>query len=116
MAQDKSFSGFTREFSDRHIGPTKNQMQQMLEHLSYDSKESFFSKVIPTNIKRNGNLKISKALSEEKALEQLSQLSGNNQICKSWLGQGYANTFLYIFMPIMRCVAWHNNKFTFIFF
>ena len=40
-----------RDFSDRHIGPSSDQVATMLHELGYESLEKFVSAVLPDTIK-----------------------------------------------------------------
>lgn len=83
-----------RDFSDRHIGPSSDQISTMLHELGYNSLEQFVSDVLPDSIKlseRFGeNLPI--PISEVETLAELRNLAKLNTPMDSLIGMGYYGT------------------------
>ncbi|MBD2258486.1 aminomethyl-transferring glycine dehydrogenase [Pseudanabaena sp. FACHB-2040] len=90
-AVDRSSPTFS-EFVQRHIGPDSAEQQAMLQALGYDSLASLISAAVPANIRLEGPLKLTAGTTEAAALKQLKQIAEQNQVWRSYLGLGYANT------------------------
>jgi len=80
------------EFVARHIGPRQEGIQAMLETLGYDSLEALMAATIPAGIRFAKDLALNNGLSEQDALERLRAIATQNQVWRSYIGLGYANT------------------------
>lgn len=82
------------EFVMRHIGPDANQTSAMLEALGVSSIAELIEKTVPAPIHLNGQLDLQDAITEQSALAELKAIASQNQIFKSYLGQGYHDTIV----------------------
>jgi len=80
------------EFVDRHIGPRSEGMRAMLAQLGYDSLAELMAATIPADIRLGRELSLAAGLSESAALAKLRAIAAQNQVWRSYLGLGYANT------------------------
>lgn len=80
------------DFLNRHIGPTAQDRQSMLEALGYKSMEELISDVVPSGIRYQNDLPLPAALSEADALKELKGILSKNKLVKSFIGQGYYGT------------------------
>ncbi|MCQ9423770.1 aminomethyl-transferring glycine dehydrogenase [Pseudomonas sp. LJDD11] len=98
------------EFIDRHIGPRAADEAAMLQTLGYDSLEALTASVIPESIKGSSVLNLPAGQSEADALASLKAIAGQNQLFKTYIGQGYYNT--HTPAPILRNLlenpAWYT--------
>ena len=92
--------GTANEFIARHIGPRQRDEQHMLATLGFDSLEAMSAAVIPDSIKGTSVLELGAGQSEADALASLKAIAGNNQLFKSFIGQGYYGT--HTPSPILR--------------
>ncbi len=81
-------------FSIRHLGPNKQERQEMLNALSLDSIEQLIDQTIPSSLPRCGDLKIGAPLNEDDALRKLARLANENARHVSMIGCGYHGTRL----------------------
>lgn len=81
-----------RQFSQRHIGPSKTEQQKMLSDLGFKSFENFLEKTIPSSIRTQKDYSVGQSLSEAQLLEQARKLASENKVNKSYIGMGYYNT------------------------
>ncbi len=79
-------------FADRHIGPRKSDVEQMLEVLGYPTIEAFTQAVVPEVIRWNEALDLPQALSEEDVIALAKTIAGKNSVSTSLIGMGYYNT------------------------
>jgi glycine dehydrogenase len=79
-------------FSDRHIGPTAQDQQQMLSFLGFSSLDALMDAVVPQGIRLQHPLDLPPALSESEALDELHRMLDKNVLLKSLIGQGYYGT------------------------
>ncbi|MEL7315999.1 MAG: aminomethyl-transferring glycine dehydrogenase [Cyanobacteria bacterium J06559_3] len=80
------------DFVVRHIGPRQSDIQDMLTVLGYDSVASLMAATVPAGIRFQTALAIGAGLDEQAALSVLRQIANKNQVWRSYLGLGYANT------------------------
>jgi glycine dehydrogenase len=103
-------------FSARHIGPDTPEQQAMLSELGYASRAALIDAVVPASIRRNGEQfaaslgQFAAAKTESQALAQLRALADQNQVFKSFIGQGYFNTFTpgVILRNVLENPAWYT--------
>lgn len=85
---------YQEKFEERHIGPSTDEVQEMLAFLGVSSLDELIDQTIPSQIRLKERLNLPKALSEVSYLEKISQLAEKNKINKSYIGQGYYNVVL----------------------
>ncbi len=81
-------------FSNRHIGPRKNEITEMLETIGVDSVDTLIRKTIPAAILSPEKFIFREGISEAAYSEYISQISKKNKLYKSYIGQGFYNTIL----------------------
>ncbi|MEX0963177.1 MAG: aminomethyl-transferring glycine dehydrogenase [Pseudohongiellaceae bacterium] len=84
---------YRSEFIDRHIGPNKLQIEQMLAALGLESLEDLVAKTVPGAILLKEALQLGKPLTENAALAKLKTIASKNSMTKSFIGLGYYDTF-----------------------
>ena len=77
------------KFSQRHIGPTPNEIQKMLAVLGISSLETLIDKTVPQVIRYQEPLNLPYSLSESAALAQIKEIANKNQVFRSFIGMGY---------------------------
>ncbi|MGA1762116.1 MAG: aminomethyl-transferring glycine dehydrogenase [Gammaproteobacteria bacterium] len=81
------------KFINRHIGVSDSNVNYMLHELGYSSIDEFIKAVIPEGILNDTPLKITNGLEEHEALKKLKTYALKIKINKSFIGQGYYNSF-----------------------
>ena len=76
-------------FVGRHIGPTADKIQQMLELLGFDTLDALIDAAVPESIRLRNPLQLPPAQSEYAALAQLKEIASKNQVYRSFIGMGY---------------------------
>ena len=79
-------------FALRHIGLSQTDIDLLLDQLAYKDLEEFSKSVLPKNIFIKEKLGLSDAMSEEEALKVLKEISKENVVYRSFIGQGYYGT------------------------
>ncbi|MDX5346756.1 MAG: glycine dehydrogenase (aminomethyl-transferring), partial [Hymenobacteraceae bacterium] len=82
------------KFSERHNGPDKNQMQDMLKVIGVDSLDQLIEETVPAAIRLKNPLNLPAALSERDFLEKFASIAKQNKRYKSYIGLGYHDTLL----------------------
>ena len=72
----------SKEFIGRHIGPSDEHIKTMLSYLNVKSLDELIQKIVPDKILEKDELKLDDAISEDKALKLLKQISQKNKIYK----------------------------------
>ena len=76
-------------FTERHIGPNSDDIQQMLELLGISNLDALIDKTVPQAIRFKQSLQLPEALSEYAALAKLKQIAVKNEVYRSFIGMGY---------------------------
>ncbi|PYI81762.1 MAG: glycine dehydrogenase (aminomethyl-transferring), partial [Verrucomicrobia bacterium] len=79
-------------FARRHIGPSRSEVEQMLQTLAFSTIDDLIDTAVPEQIRLREKLKIPEALREFEALTALKKLASQNQVFRSYLGTGYYDT------------------------
>jgi len=79
------------EFSDRHIGPSGDEISTMLLELGYSDLESFTQAVLPDSIKLTSKFGplLPKPISEVEVIAELRKFALENRKMESLIGLGY---------------------------
>lgn len=77
------------QFMQRHLGPTPEEMKEMLDAIGVSSLDQLIDETVPQQIRTPKALKENKALSEFEYLQNLKGLAAKNQVFTSNIGQGY---------------------------
>jgi glycine dehydrogenase len=113
-------------FSRRHIGPSAETTEQMLQVLDppVKSLDEFVKQVLPSTILSSKNIKIEGPVpesgsvatseggySESQLLSRLKVIAGENKVYKSYIGCGYAGTRVpeVIKRNILENPAWYTS-------
>lgn len=100
-----------RDFAARHIGPSPEEVSEMLVEVGASSMDVLMAETLPDNIRFNQLLSsMGPALSEVDALARLRELANKNKVFTSLIGQGYNNTLtpLVILRNILENPAWYT--------
>ncbi len=81
------------EFATRHNGPDSEQQKVMLETIGVDSLDQLIEETVPAAIRLPKKLQLGNAQSESEMLTSLKELASKNVCNRSYIGQGYYNTF-----------------------
>ncbi len=85
---------FIDDFSSRHIGPTDEEINEMLKEINIDSLDRLVEETIPENIRLNEPLKLSEPLTEYEFINHIKKLATKNKVYRSYIGLGYYGTIL----------------------
>ena len=101
-----------KTFSDRHIGPSSEQIGTMLHELGYSNLDKFISDVLPDSIKLNEifGATLPQPISEPDAINELRSLAEKNRIFTSLIGMGYYGTHTppVILRNVLENPAWYT--------
>ena len=81
-------------FIHRHVGPSAEDMAQMLASIGVSSLEELISETIPDRIRLTKALDLPAPLDEYSLLETLDEIADKNQVFKNFIGMGYYGTHL----------------------
>src|SRR6266487_1527100 len=79
-------------FADRHIGPSAEEVAQMLRELGFENLDALIDATVPKNIRLDRALELPAAKSENDALAKLRALASQNRIGRNFIGAGYSGT------------------------
>ena len=81
------------EFIARHVGPSADDQQKMLEIVGCETLQDLTRQVVPKAIAMTEALDIVDGCSEAQAIAELRVMAKQNKVLRSFIGQGYYNTF-----------------------
>jgi len=81
-------------FVHRHIGPSENDIAEMLKSLGMNSLDELIDKTVPDSIRMSDELDLPGSRSEIEVLNDLRSMANKNQVAKSMIGMGYYSTIL----------------------
>ncbi|HEX7358428.1 MAG TPA: aminomethyl-transferring glycine dehydrogenase [Ignavibacteriaceae bacterium] len=81
-------------FESRHIGPTSDEINEMIKLCGVDSVDQLIDETIPNQIRLKNKLNLDEALSENDFVKHLNSIADKNKIFKSYIGMGYYPSIL----------------------
>ncbi|MFM2582756.1 aminomethyl-transferring glycine dehydrogenase [Vibrio campbellii] len=98
------------EFVARHNGPNKSDQQKMLEAINAVSLDSLIDETVPAQIRLEQPMSLAEAKSEADMLAAMRKFADQNQIKRTFIGQGYYNTFTpnVILRNVMENPGWYT--------
>ncbi len=100
----------SHEFSRRHIGPSPDELSEMLGVIGVDSIDDLLAATMPDTIRAESSLGLADAVSEADALERLRQIAARNRRVTSLIGMGYTGTITppVIARNVLENPAWYT--------
>ncbi|HEV8688698.1 MAG TPA: aminomethyl-transferring glycine dehydrogenase [Ideonella sp.] len=98
------------EFIARHVGPDDADEAHMLSVIGAASRQALIDAIVPRSIARAKPMDLPAAASEAEALAELRAVAAQNQVLKSFIGQGYYGTHTpgVILRNILENPAWYT--------
>ncbi|HEX4121536.1 MAG TPA: aminomethyl-transferring glycine dehydrogenase [Verrucomicrobiae bacterium] len=81
----------TDKFVHRHIGPSPEEKEQMLNALGFAGIDAFIDAVVPAGIRRHDPLQLPIGWGEHAVLNELRAIASKNQVFRSFIGLGYSD-------------------------
>ena len=102
---------FAYDFANRrHIGPTVQEMSEMLDVIGYKTLDDLIDATVPDAIRQKTPLNWGPAMTERDALHHMKEVASKNKVLTSLIGQGYNGTTTPA--PILRNIlenpAWYT--------
>jgi glycine dehydrogenase len=97
-------------FAPRHLGPSTDEVAAMLQTLGVDSVEALIRQVVPESIRQPALLPDLLPLTETEALARLKGYADQNQIWRTYIGQGYYPNILppVILRNVLENPGWYT--------
>ncbi|CAH1544102.1 glycine decarboxylase [Vibrio rotiferianus] len=98
------------EFVARHNGPNKSDQQKMLEAINAVSLDALIDETVPAQIRLEQPMSLAEAKSEADMLAAMREFADQNQVKRTFIGQGYYNTFTpnVILRNVMENPGWYT--------
>ncbi|MDP4609208.1 MAG: aminomethyl-transferring glycine dehydrogenase [Burkholderiaceae bacterium] len=98
------------EFEQRHTGPDASEQAHMLAAIGKDSLDAMTDAIVPASIARAQAMQLPPAVTEADALAELQAIGNQNQVLKSFIGQGYYGTHTpgVVLRNILENPAWYT--------
>jgi len=98
-------------FARRHIAPRDVEITEMLAALGYHSLDELADATVPAAIRLKRPLQLGEPLGEHELLEELKNLASDNQVLRSFIGQGYYDTITppVILRNVLENPGWYTQ-------
>lgn len=98
------------EFINRHLGPSPQEIEEMLQVVGSASMDEFIDSTVPSDILLDRQLDLPTPVSEARTLERLTEMANNNQVMKSFIGMGYYGTHVpqVILRNVLENPGWYT--------
>lgn len=97
-------------FVDRHNGIDASALSEMLPLIGVASLDQLIEETVPAPIRLKKALKVTQPLTEQAFLKQFKMLLSKNKLYRSFIGQGYYNTYTptVILRNILENPGWYT--------
>jgi glycine dehydrogenase len=97
-------------FLERHIGPNDAEIATMLRTIGQASLDAMTDAIVPGSIKSPDPLALPAPISEVEAIAKIRAVADQNQVFRSFIGQGYYGTHTpnVILRNILENPAWYT--------
>jgi len=101
----------TKNFVNRHNGPSKNDVAHMLDRMGLKSVNQLINQTIPEDIRLKEGFNFEEGLSEYEYLNHMRKLAKKNKVFKSYIGMGYYNTIVppVILRNVFENPGWYTS-------
>jgi glycine dehydrogenase len=86
------------QFAQRHLGPSEDELGEMLARVGCSSLEALIAETVPEAIRLPGPLALSglgeRALGEREVILKLRGIAARNRVLRSCIGMGYSDTIV----------------------
>ena len=98
------------DFASRHIGPTRQDIDAMLEVIGVPTLEDLLDRTVPASIRHDEPLALDPALTEREAVETLRAMADRNRPLVSMIGMGYYGTVTppVVLRNVLEDPAWYT--------
>jgi glycine dehydrogenase len=76
-------------FVERHVGPSEEELSEMLQQIGYDSLDSLIDATVPPAIRFDEELDLPEPETEFEVLRNFREIALKNRVAKSYIGLGY---------------------------
>ncbi|MDR3626209.1 MAG: aminomethyl-transferring glycine dehydrogenase [Ignavibacteriaceae bacterium] len=99
------------QFVNRHIGPNKEDIEDMLHTIGVNSTDELINETVPSDIRLQKKLNLSKPLGEYEFLKKLKGIAQKNKVFKSYIGMGYHPTITpaVILRNVLENPGWYTQ-------
>ena len=98
------------DFASRHIGPTPQDIDAMLETIGVPTLDDLLDRTIPASIRDDEPLALDPPLTEREAVETLRAMADRNRPLVSMIGMGYHGTVTppVVLRNVLENPAWYT--------
>src|ERR1022692_2881942 len=80
-------------FADRHIGPSPEDIQEMLRVVGFPTLDTMIDAAVPQQIRLKKPLALPQPRGEQELLAELKAIMSKNKVSRSYIGMGYSDCF-----------------------
>ncbi len=101
----------TDSFVNRHLGPSQEDQQAMLQVVGVDSLDDLIEQTIPAPIRFQRQLSLPGPRPESDVLAEMAEIAAQNQTFRSFIGMGYYDTITppVILRNVLENPGWYTQ-------
>lgn len=101
----------TDQFTHRHLGPSPQEVAEMLATLNLNSLNELIDQAVPQVIRMERPLNLPPARSESEVLAEMAGMAAKNKLHRSFIGMGYYGTLTpgVILRNILENPGWYTQ-------
>ena len=88
-SKPEGISVSTGSFVRRHIGPSENEIEEMLSVIGFEDLDTLIDATVPKDIRLPRTIDLPAGKSELDALKELREIASKNKVLRSFIGAGY---------------------------
>lgn len=98
-------------FENRHIGPRREEIDEMLRFIGVGSLDELIDQTVPQNIRLKEPLKLKEGLTERQYYRRILQLASKNKVFNTYIGMGYYDTITpaVILRNVLENPVWYTS-------
>ena len=98
-------------FTNRHIGPRPQDLDEMLKVIGVSSIDELIDQTVPKGIRSEEGLHLPSGISEAEYFQRIRKIASKNKLYKTYIGQGYydTNTPAVITRNILENPSWYTS-------
>lgn len=98
------------DFVHRHIGPSPDEIQSMLQTVGAESLDELMTSTVPASILLDRELELPPCAPEQEAIEKLKGYAKANEVKRSMIGMGYYGTHVpnVILRNVLENPGWYT--------
>jgi glycine dehydrogenase len=99
------------KFVNRHIGPRKGEIKEMLDVIGVETVEQLIDQTVPVNIRMKDTLNLPNGLTEREYYRKIMNIASKNKVFNTYIGMGWYDTITpaVILRNVLENPVWYTS-------